>query len=233
MANTVVYTTAPSQNYGLAPSAPTQDTSLIGKASGLFALYVVYVFVSGWAFNDYYYRSFGIDPKFLDINSYDILTRGFTILFTGSRWLWLLYVLVITVPLIVETAFYKRIYLRIGLLVATLLPSLVLVYLISRTAGQQKAKTDQGDQSTLPIITFRINDYEEDNKRMGHSRTGSGKKKIKERKNYRGQLLFFRADNYFIHHVTHMPPSSEDEKLPQVSIFKGTQLKDVKVEEHQ
>jgi hypothetical protein len=62
--------------------APANDREgLLSSTIKLLPLYGIYVFLSGWASLDSYYRFFGLDPKSLDIGLYDTLLRGFTILF--------------------------------------------------------------------------------------------------------------------------------------------------------
>ena len=65
------------------------DNSL-AEIAAVLPFYVVYIFLSGWAFDDYYFRSFGLDPKFLDRNFHDTLVKGFTVIFVGS-WVWIPY----------------------------------------------------------------------------------------------------------------------------------------------
>ena len=61
---------------------PAHDyEDLLSSTIKLLPLYAIYVFLSGWASRDSYYRFFGMEPKSLDIGLYDTLLRGFTILF--------------------------------------------------------------------------------------------------------------------------------------------------------
>src|SRR5712692_7436112 len=69
----------------------------------LLPVYAVYVFIAGWTFSDYYFRYFGVNPKWLDLDFHDSLTKGFTILFGGGgARLACLYLLMVMVPLMSE-----------------------------------------------------------------------------------------------------------------------------------
>jgi len=61
--------------------AETKSYNFLSDVSMLLPLCVVYIFLSGWAFDDYYFRFFGLDPKFLDLGFHDTLVRGFTVIF--------------------------------------------------------------------------------------------------------------------------------------------------------
>ena len=176
----------------------------LSEISMLLPFYVVYIFLSGWAFDDYYFRSFGLDPKFLDRNFHDTLVKGFTIIFAGSG-VWIPYALLL-LPLLVKN-FPRRPFLRLLSTVALALMLLVTVYLLSRSAGERTARTDKGDKSTLPDITFAI-----------------GKQQLV------GKLLYIRGDSYFIHRVRRQAEESGGEL--QLSVYRSSQMDEVKVTEH-
>lgn len=200
---------------GLSMSDNMTDTGVVSRASKLLALYMVYVFLSGWAFLDYYYRFFGIDPRSLDIGFYDILIKGFTILFTGGGLLWPIYILLVLVPLLVEGMPQKRSYFWNLLLVPFLIVLLLLVYLVSRHSGEVRAKLDKSDKSTLPAITFQMHGCY-----------------------YHGKLLFLNGDTYFIHGVNHIPildPKSVCQEKGgelELSVYRAADLNEVKIIEH-
>lgn len=200
------------------PSDESEKAGLISTVSKLLALYAVYVFISGWAFLDYYYRYYGVDTRWLDLTTYDILIKGFTVLFTGGWGLWPLYILLIALPLIAERKVKNRIWSVLAITVVLLL-ILLGVYWVSRTAGQRMAQVDKSDSTTLPPIVFRLKST---------------------KLQYHGKLLGFRSGTYFIHGlalVPGQPPSSGDiSETPsplELSMIRAEDVTDVTVGEHQ
>lgn len=191
---------------------------MISTVSKLLLLYAVYVFISGWAFLDYYYRYYGVDTRWLDLTTYDILIKGFTVLFTGGWLLWPLYVVLIALPLIAERKLQNRIWSVLAI-TATLLVILLAVYVVSRRAGEKMAQADKGEGTTLPSIIFT-----------------SKASKLK----YHGKLLGFRTGVYFVHGVALIPGqntpvgdvsgSSSDLEL---SMIRADDITDTTVIEHQ
>src|SRR6266478_4077401 len=86
------------------------ESGLLSAVSKLLVLYAIYVFISGWAFLDYYFRYYGVDTRWLDLSIYDILIKGFTVLFTGGSLLWPLYLILIAVPLIAERKLKNQVW---------------------------------------------------------------------------------------------------------------------------
>jgi hypothetical protein len=194
---------------------PQTRASLISTVSQLLILYGVYVFISGWAFLDYYFRYYGIDPRWLDIGSYDILIKGFTALFTGGGWLWPLYILLIVIPVIAEFE-VRRATLSVLLVSGALIVILLGVYWVSRNAGEAMAKKDKGDQSTLASITFRDK---------------------AENVQYHGKLVLFRSGTYFVHDAEPIPNpktgiTSYGSNI-EVSVFRAEDITDIRIAEHQ
>jgi len=162
------------------------DSGLLPLIAKLLPVYAIYVFVSGWAFWDYYFRYFGTDPRWLDIGFNDTLMKGFTVLFSdekhisasfleGAGLLWLVYIALFLITLIVLQTIQSQV--RSRLLIASLLAILLFfVYCISRSAGENRARQDSGDSTRLPTIVFTI----------GNS-------------SYHGKLLALRNGTYFIH----------------------------------
>jgi hypothetical protein len=180
------------------------------KVSQYLGLYVIYVFISGWAFGDFYLREMGLSPRWLDLSFYEVLVTGFTVLFTGGKWLWPFYVLVLLVPILIEVSPWSshasvRIISTI-VLVALLFP----IYLVSRAAGVQQAQIDKGAKSSrLSVITFSS----------------------KEGKKYVGKLLYLKNGTYFIREVRAIDsPDADDASTGlELSIYRAEDVQDVKV----
>jgi hypothetical protein len=189
---------------------------LVSAVSQLLVLYAIYVFISGWAFLDYYFRYFGVDTRWLDLSTYDVLIKGFTVLFTGSYWLGPLYFLVIVLPLIAERKFQKSIG-SILFVTLVLLAILLSVYLLSRKAGETMARKDKSESTTLPSVTFRVK--------------GS---KIR----YYGKLLGFRSGTYFVHGVQPIPGqtpvagANNSSAMLELSILRTEDIDEVTIVEH-
>jgi len=183
--------------------------SWLSHISQLLGLYLVYVFISGWAFSDAYCRNFGLNPRWIDFSSYDILVGGFTVLFLGGSWLLPFYALAFSMPFLLDLSpWNKRAEVKIPLLlllVAVLFP----IYLLSHRAGNLQAEIDKGPKSRLPVITFS---------------TANGRK-------HRGKLLFFKSATYFLRNVKSVDPPDPNETSDslELSIFRAEELQEVKV----
>src|SRR5258708_36159885 len=94
---------------GVSGGGEAASGGLIWAVSQVLVLYAIYVSISGWAFLDYYFRYFGLDTRWLDLSIYDILIKGFTVLFTGGALLWPLYIALILLPLVAERKFRNTI----------------------------------------------------------------------------------------------------------------------------
>ena len=184
-----------------------EERSLVLKATQLLALYVVYVFLSGWTALDYYYRYFGIDPKTLTLGIPETLVHGFTILFTGGGCLWPIYILLLIVPLVLEEKVKNRLGLSISLVVI-LVGLLLAVYFISRSAGQEGARRDKSDKSRLPSMTFNVRG-----------------------RPYYGRLLILRDGKYFVHGVA--PTGQSAAGNLELSIYRAEELTEVRITEYQ
>jgi hypothetical protein len=177
----------------------------------MVGIYAGYVFLSGWAFLDSYFRFFGIDPKSLDISFYETLTKGFTPLF--SDWsvrtvaLWTVYIVILVVPIVLEKPLKTSVGIRVVLVLffAGLFPT---IYFLARGAGEERARLDTGDNSRLADIIFTL-----PNEAPLH-----------------GRLVLLRAGTYFIHGVV---PLTQPSNGKQLSIFSAEKFKEVKVTEHQ
>jgi hypothetical protein len=193
------------------PSPATEvGESSFSTVSQYLGFYVVYIFISGWAFGDFYLRDMGLSPRWLDLSLYDILVSGFTILFTGGKWLWPFYLLVLLIPILVEgSSWRKRASVKIIstiVLVALLFP----IYLVSRAAGVQQAQIDKGAKSSrLPVITFSS----------------------KEGKKYVGKLLYLKNGTYFVREVRAIdsPDADDAASTLALSIYRAEEVQNVKV----
>jgi len=112
-------------------------------------------FSRGWTFDDYYFRSFGLDPKFLDVSFHDTLVKGFTIIFTGVLRLRVCYLALLLIPPLLNVS-RTRPWAKVLCMAALFLALLPLIYLISRSAGERKAAVDKGPMSTLSRSDFHV-----------------------------------------------------------------------------
>jgi hypothetical protein len=201
----------------------TGSEGLMAKLSTLSALYVVYLFISGWTFFDYYYREFGIDPRWLDLPLTEVLMKGFTILFTGGWWLWPIYLVMIAGTLVVDeiAMIHKRVLGRFAV-AAILFAALIGVYFASRSAGSAQAKIDEGPRSRLSLITLS---------RKPETKADGGAVKVEAPKvDYTGKVLAFRAGVYYLHNVSTLVDQSSQSIA--LCVFRIEDLTDIKVVEH-
>jgi hypothetical protein len=188
-------------------SAGVARFGFVSELAALLPFYVVCIFLSGWAYDDYYFRLFGIDPRFLDLGFHDTLVKGFTIIFSGAIWLVAPYAALACGPLLIA-----RVRASSGkfLCMAALFAGCLLcVYLLSRSAGENAARIDQGDQSTLPDITFTS------------AKQGD----------LRGRLVFAKGDQYFVHRSRLLGEDKGGEL--QLSVYKASEIQGVLITEHQ
>ena len=187
-----------------------ENGAWFSKFSDYLAVYIVYVFISGWAFGASYLQELGINQRWVDVSLSDVLVRGFTVLLAGGKWLLPLYLLVLLIPILAEIPSWKnRASIRIFsavILVGLLWP----IFLVSRSVGLKQAKTDRNPQSSrLQTITFSSKD---------------GKK-------YAGKLVYLREGVYFIREARDI--NSPDEPDPsadlELSIYRAEDLQEVKV----
>ena len=182
--------------------------SWFSKVTQLLGLYVIYVFVSGWAFDGFYFRALGLNTRWLDLSLSDTLVSGFMVLFASGKWVAPFYLSALGIPLFVEISSWgKRTWVRVLsmiVLVALLFP----VYAISRSAGLAQAQIDKGAKSRLPVITFSS----------------------KEGKKYVGKLLYLRNDTYFIREMQSVDSVTIDSSSGiALSIYRGEDVRDVQI----
>jgi hypothetical protein len=192
------------------------ENGMVSKLTQLFALFVIYVFLSGWTFFDYYYRFFQIDPRWLDLPLQEVLVKGFTILFTSGYWLWLLYLLMIFVSVLFEEGelVQRRTRARTFLIVI-LCAVLIGVYFASRYAGLAEAKRDKGAESQLPLVTFSL-------------KADPAPGPAGPRPKYTGHILAFRNGIYYLHDVS---PLNEQEHSLALRVVRLEDLTDVEITE--
>jgi hypothetical protein len=173
-----------------------QPPTVVSKLSGLIGLYAVFVYLSGWTFLDYYYRSFGLNTTWLDISITETLMKGFIILFEGGQLLWFIYVFVVVVPVLFEVFPRLRVHIMAQIVIACLMLScLPIAYYISKSAGEKAAAIRQGPQTALPDVSFEI-------------QCGRAFKK------HVGKLLYVKNGFYYLHRVQPLEGQSVKQEKP-------------------
>ncbi len=183
------------------------SAGILSNVVKLLPVYAVYIFIAGWTFYDYYFRYFGVNPRWLDIAFHDTLTKGFTILFGGGGLkLWLVYGLMLAVPLVAggSRKLNHNLIRRVleTILIVALAVILPLVYWISRDVGINQAKIDKGSQSSLPTVNFTVNKHQ-----------------------YCGHLLFVRNGTYFVHNMD----QKNESEVQEVSVFRAEEVSDIRI----
>lgn len=182
------------------------EYNFLSDVSMLLPIYAIYLFLSGWAFNDHYFRFFGLDPKFLELSFHDTLFRAFT-LATGDWELWFIYGVLFAVPALVNRSALDSVWKILSLSIFFVV-LLLCIYFVSRSAGEERARVDKGDTSTLPAITFKF-----------------------QKQAFVGKLVFMKGELYFVDRVR--PQGNETPAQLQLSIYKSSEVEDVKIVEHQ
>ena len=197
----------------------SSSRGVIGKLTQLFALYLIYVFLSGWTFFDYYFREFGVDPRWLDLPSQEVLVKGFTILFTGGYWLWAIYIVMIIGPIAVDELPTLHRHVPVRITVASILFSvLVCLYFASRSAGIAAATIDKGPSTRLPLIIFT------------RKSISSASPADSSTRDFTGHVLAFRNGIYYLHKVSTV--GSQSHETIALSVFRIEDLTDVQIVEH-
>ncbi len=204
---------------------------LLSLVSKLVPILAIFLFLSGWAFLDYYYRFFGMNLKSLDIGLYDTLLTGFTLLFpvgdiSLSHWplygavlMWLVYSSLILVSLTLgrSRATNAGVLARTGFVL--LLVALVLsAYFIARYAGENRARLDKGADSSLPSIVFKLKEE------SGCGQSGPAPLGC------HGKLLLLRNGIYFLDGVAPIP--NQPISNLQILIYRAEDLREVRITEH-
>lgn len=163
--------------------------TVVGNIAALVGFYAIFVYLAGWTFFDYYFRTFGLYTRWIDISIPETLMKGFVILFEGGGLLWPIYLFVLLVPVLFEV-FPKLQKHTISQIVfaVLLLACLPLTYLISRSVGLRTAKNNQGSTTELPFIRFA-------------GKCG----------NFSGRLLYVKEGVFYIHDLKTDPQSPPGE----------------------
>jgi hypothetical protein len=172
------------------PAGKEQETNtVVSKLSSLVGLYAIFVYVSGWTYLDYYYRSFGLYTRWIDISLPETLMKGFIILFEGGQCLWFIYLFIVVVPVLFEVFPQVRRYVAAQLTVALImLACLPLTYYIAKSVGMKAAQRNKSELSALPEVSFTV----------GCRR-------------YVGKLLFAKDGVYYIHDSLVLGRTSESD----------------------
>jgi hypothetical protein len=159
--------------------AKASEKSLLARATGFFALYGLYIFVAGHTFLDYYYGSYGIDSRWLDLNATEATVKGFSVLFLqGGFFLWPIYIFIIITPVTFEiSSRFNKPMLQASIM-GILLLLVPATYWVAADAGRQVALQNKGDHSALHYVTFS---------------TKAGR--------FGGRLLLYRTGLLFVDHV--------------------------------
>ncbi len=210
--------------------------SFIAKLTQLLAVYVVYVFLSGWTFFYFYYRQFGVDPRWFDLPVQETLVKGFTILFTSGPWLWPCYIAMLVVPLWLDgkASLRDRLWVRL-LLGLFMIGVLLCVFYISRSAGVKEAKNDQGSPTRLVPATYSLkacldrNEARRKDARSGKEARSEGSRKTQQEKSperencdYSGEILILRNGIYYMYKVA--PLREQPKTTLAVQVYRAEDL---------
>jgi len=196
------------------------NSGIVTQVTQLFALYVVYVFLSGWTFLDYYFREFSVDPRWLDLPPQELLVKGFTVLLTHGWWLWPIYAAMLIVPLIVDArpGLQKRVSARV-ITSMILFVALFGVYFASRSAAVAEAENDKSVHTHLPVILF-----------SRKPPCPAPRSDAQPTCDYTGNVLAIRNGVFYVHHST--PANGQRQPSLTLSIFRAEDLDNVRLIEH-
>jgi len=156
---------------------------------------------------NYYFRFFGLDPRFLDIGFHDTLLRGFTVMLSSSAWMWFIYPLLFGTTLFLSRSEIAIEY-KVPILLVVLVGTLLAIYCFSHRAGEEKARVDKGTMSTLPTIIFNYQHHA-----------------------LAGRLVYLKGDLYFVDRVRSQGGDHGGEL--QITIYRTSEIEDVQITEHQ
>lgn len=186
------------------------EKNVLAKATGFFGLYGLYVFVAGHTFFDYYYGTYAIDPRWLDLGFTEVMVRGFTTLFLWKGIiLWPIYVFVIITPISFELSsrFSRKAMLEASI-IAVLLCLVPVTYWVAAEAGKEVALHNKGDETALPYVTFS---------------TKTGK--------FGGRLLLFRTGMVFVHDVATTVPHGQPDTI-NLHVYRTDEITDLEITEN-
>jgi hypothetical protein len=107
-----------------------------------------------------------------------------------------------------------------------LILSLLVVFFVSLKAGEDRARLDKSDQTTLPTIIFQVRELP-----TRPEKTATPNRTNEAEPTYHGKLLLLRNGSYFVHGVTVIEKASTGSL--QTSIYRAEDIKEVSVVEHQ
>jgi len=186
------------------------EKNVLANVTGFFGLYGLYVFVAGHTFFDYYYGTYGVDPRWLDLGFAEVMVRGFTVLFLWRGIiLWLIYIFVIITPISFElTSRFDRKAMLQASIIAMLLCLVPVTYWVAANAGEGLALENKGDKTSLPYVTFS---------------TKTGK--------FGGRLLLFRAGMVFVHGVASTFPPGQPDTI-NLHAYRTDEMTDIEITEN-
>jgi hypothetical protein len=184
---------------------------MIGKISGLLGFYAIYVFLAGWTFLNVYFRSFGLDPRWITLASIEVPMKAVTAVFAVHGWsLAAIYMIVVVTTLVLELSTEAWMTpLRRAVCTVILALMLPLTFYSSWWVGLASARLDKTDKTGLEAINF----------------TFHGNR-------FAGKLLFVESGKFFVHDLQQLTVSKGAEAhnhSEQLSIFRAEEISDVSI----
>jgi len=188
--------------------AKTSERSLLARATGFFALYGLYIFVAGHTFFDYYYGSYGIDSRWLELSFAEVTVKGFSVLFLqGGFFLWPIYIFIIITPITFEVSSRFNKPILQATIVGILLLLVPTTYWVAADAGRKIALQNKGDHSALHYVTFS---------------TKAGK--------FGGRLLLYRTGLLFVDDLGSTAPPGPPDTI-NLHVYRMDEITDLEVTE--
>ena len=132
-------------------------SGLYSKATSLLPLFVVYIFLPGAVYLNFYYRSFGVSTRWLDIPASEVLLRAFTLMLDFKTLFAVVFGLLLLGPVLVEITTNLSTSVVVNtVLVLTYIMSPLYLYVESRAVASEDARRDKGKGTTLPFITYSL-----------------------------------------------------------------------------
>jgi hypothetical protein len=164
------------------PDETRKSSTLAERLGGWLTIYVAYLFVAGWTYSQAYFSEFYITPTALEFGLTETLVRGFTALFSGTgKWLSGVYLVILVVSQVADSIEWKKQFVNF-LFVLLIALMFIPLYWIAGRAGRQQAHIDQGENTTLPPITFSI-----------------------DKCDYLGSLLYLKGNTLFVYRLRLLP----------------------------
>ena len=128
-------------------------------------------------------------------------------MFSGSAWMWLIYPVLLGTTLFLSRSEIAIKY-KVPTLLVVLMGALLSIYFLSHSAGEEKARIDNGTESTLPTMTFNYQHHA-----------------------LAGRLVYLKGDLYFVDRVRAQGGDHGGEL--QTTIYRTSEIEDVQITEHQ